>query len=90
MLGQEREHAARLQQMPRDRLDIQQIPLILRPTLHPEIISTRKDQQAETRGLFSAVLARGRRGTPGGATQVYRGRHVHTGPPDQRHACHPS
>ena len=42
MHGQEREHAALLEQMPRYRLDIQQIPLIVRPPLHPEITPTKR------------------------------------------------
>jgi len=39
--GQEREHTARCQQMTRNRLDIQQIPLTLRPSLHTKIIQER-------------------------------------------------
>ena len=35
---QKPEHTARLQQMPRHRLRIKDFPLIIRPTLHPEII----------------------------------------------------
>jgi hypothetical protein len=39
-----------------DRLHIQQIPLILRPSLHPKIISKPEDQQAEAGRLFSGLL----------------------------------
>jgi hypothetical protein len=42
--------------MPSHRLDIQQIPLTLRPTLHPKIIPTRQDQQIEAGRLFSGLL----------------------------------
>ncbi len=57
MPGQEREHAARPQQMPGHRLHIQQTPLILRSTLHRKIIPNPEDQQAQPRGLFRALLA---------------------------------
>jgi hypothetical protein len=43
--------------MPGHRLHIQQIPLILRPTLHRKIIPNQEDQQVEPRGLFSGLLA---------------------------------
>jgi hypothetical protein len=42
--------------MPGHRLHIQQIPLILRPTLHRKIIPNQEDQQVEPRGLFSGLL----------------------------------
>jgi len=38
MSRQERKHAARRQQMPRPRLHITKLALILRPTLHHKII----------------------------------------------------
>ena len=38
MRSQERKHTARLEQMPRYRLRIQQLTLIIRSTLHPKII----------------------------------------------------
>ena len=41
VLSQEREHAARLQQMPGDRLHVQQLTLIIRATLHPARIPAR-------------------------------------------------
>jgi hypothetical protein len=43
----------RLQEVPGHRLDIQQIPLTVRPTLHPKIIPALEDQQAEADRLFS-------------------------------------
>jgi hypothetical protein len=39
MLRQERNNAVRLQKMTRDRLRIQQFPLIIRSTLHTAIIA---------------------------------------------------
>ena len=56
MPGQEREHAARPQQVPGHRLHIQQTPLILRSSLHHKIIPNPEDQQAQPRGLFRALL----------------------------------
>jgi len=64
MLGQEREHAARPQKMSGNTLDIQQIPLITRSTLHPKTIPTTEDQQTKAHRLFSGLLAR--RLLPGG------------------------
>ena len=54
--GQEREHTARSQQMPRHRLDIPQIPLPLRPTLHPTTVSTTDRSPRKARPLFSSLL----------------------------------
>ena len=53
MRGQEREHAARRQQMTRYRLHIQQIPLTIRSTLHTEIIPNNNDQQADRHADYS-------------------------------------
>ena len=55
VLGQEREHAARLQQMPRDRLHIQQLTLIIRATLHPTRIPARAPTARSDTPLCSAV-----------------------------------
>ena len=50
-------HTARLEQMTRDRLRIQQFPLTLRPTLHPTIIPNNTGQQADRHAaLFRAPL----------------------------------
>jgi hypothetical protein len=53
MPGQEREHAARPQQVPGHRLHIQQTPLILRSSLHRKIIPNPEDQQAQPRADYS-------------------------------------
>jgi hypothetical protein len=58
MHSQEREHTARLQQMPGHRLDIQQLALRIRSSLHPKIIPDFEDQQVKPRGLIRRVLAR--------------------------------
>jgi hypothetical protein len=60
VLGQEREHTARLQQMPGHRLHIKQLPLRIRSPLHPKIIPNSQGQQAKPRGLFRGLLAAGR------------------------------
>lgn len=59
MLSQKPEHTAPLQQMPRDRLHIQQLTLLTRPSLHPKIIPSQQDQQVDRHaGLFRRVLER--------------------------------
>jgi len=44
--------------MPRDRLDIQQLPLPIRLTLHTHRISGPAYRRTTTRGLFSSLLER--------------------------------
>jgi len=55
MLSQKREHAARLQQMPRHRLHIKQIPLILATSLHPTSINATPERTPNRRADYSAV-----------------------------------
>jgi hypothetical protein len=53
--GQEREYAARLQQVPGNRLHIQQLTLIIRATLHPMRIPARAPATRSDTTLSSAV-----------------------------------
>jgi hypothetical protein len=55
MRGQEPEHTARLEQMPRHRLRIKNFPLIIRATLRPKIIPTITGQQAVATRDYSGV-----------------------------------
>ena len=53
--GQEPEHAARLEEMPRHRLGVKNLPLIIRAPLHPKIIPTTRDQTATATRNYSGV-----------------------------------
>lgn len=55
MLGQERVHRPVRQQMPRDRLHLEQLPLPISLTLHTHRISALADQRTTPRGLFSSL-----------------------------------
>jgi hypothetical protein len=59
MSRQKRKHAVALQKMTGNRLRIQELPLIIRPTLHPLIIPKTASQTAPPRGMD---LPRNRRG----------------------------
>ena len=52
MGGQERKHTVGLQQMPGNRLRIQQLTLIIRATLHPPIIPKPQDNHTRHAGLI--------------------------------------
>lgn len=52
--SQERKHAVGLQQMPGNRLGIQQLTLIIRVPLHPPIISRTQTQTPTPRRINSA------------------------------------
>ena len=58
MPSQQREHAARLEQMPGHRLHVQQLPLPISLTLHDHTISGPVDHRTTPRGFFSSLLAR--------------------------------
>ena len=59
MRRQERKNTARLEKMTGYRLRIQQLTLIIRSTLHTEIIPKNQHTKADRRaGLFRAFLAR--------------------------------
>ena len=59
MGSQKPKYAARLQQMPRHRLRVQQFPLLLRSTLHPTIIPNNTYQRADRHAaLFRSLLGR--------------------------------
>ena len=57
MRSQKPKHTARLKQMTRYRLRIQQFTLTLRPTLHTKIIANNRHQRADRHAaLFRALL----------------------------------
>ena len=56
MLGQEPEHTPHPQQMTRQRLHVQHVPLRTQLTLHNPTIPVGKQEHPQTRGLFSSVL----------------------------------
>ncbi len=55
MGGEEPEHAARLEKMPRYRLGIENLPLIIRATLHPSIVPKPVIKQSIATQVYSAV-----------------------------------
>ena len=58
MGGQKPKHTARLEKMPRYRLGIEQFALLIRSTLHPEIIPNNTDQPTDRHAeLFRTLLA---------------------------------
>lgn len=56
MLGQEREDAPRGQQIPRDRLNVQQLPLATSLTLHARTIANPRRTTAAPGGSFRDLL----------------------------------
>lgn len=59
ILGQERKHRPRWQQMPSQRLRIPELTLTIITTLHTHRISAQPDHRTRTHGLFSSLLAVG-------------------------------
>ena len=55
MSGQEPKNAARLEKMPRYRLRIQQLTLIIRSPLHTEIIAKNHSQPGDRHADYSGV-----------------------------------